>query len=252
MVRTRFSAAPAVVVVAVALLALAGGCRSSGVATAPQRGCPTSAPAVATRPAVAEEISLEQLELLLPRHPIVVGFDVDDTLVFSAPAFNALQPEYQPDVIRPMDYAQLTPAQKAKYHEFWNRLNGEYDARSTPKAIGRRLLELHAKRGDEIWIISKRQSIEPPPPRDVVTERYERMFGMSFRHPVVQTQLKDKTRFICERHIEYYYGDADGDITASLAAGAVPIRVKRAGNSYAKDKVHNGQLGEIVLRDSEQ
>ena len=30
------------------------------------------------------------------------------------------------------------------------------------------------------------------------------------------------------------------------------IRVKRAVGSYAKDIPHNGQLGEIVLKDSEQ
>jgi len=68
----------------------------------------------------------------------------------------------------------------------------------------------------------------------------------------VQTQLKDKTPFLCEERIEYYYGDSDSDIAAAVTAGAVPIRVKRASDSYAKDAVHNGQLGEIVIKDSDR
>jgi len=243
--------------VAALLMCVGGGCRSAApappLATAPatRRVCATTAPAIALRATpAAEEISVEQLALLLPRRPIVVGFDVDDTLIFSAPAFNALQPQYDADVIRPKDYQKLTPAQRAKYHEFWDRLNDDFDDRSTPKRIGRRLLELHRDRGDTIYVISKRQSSTTGV--DNCTPRYERMLGVKLPHPVVQTQLRDKTPFICERGIEYYYGDADGDITASVAAGAVPIRVKRAADSYGKDPVHNGLLGEIVLKDSER
>jgi acid phosphatase (class B) len=241
-----------------AALAFAPGCKSSAprepvtVTTTTIRKVPTTAAVIPLSPATAGEITIDQLALLLPRHPIVVGFDVDDTLIFSAPAFNALQPQYDPDVIRPKDYYALSSEQKAKYHEFWNKLNTDYDDRSIPKKIGKRLLDLHLARGDDVWIISKRQSILPEPKDDVITRRYERMFGVKLPHSVVQTQLKDKTPFIYERHIEYYYGDADGDVTASVAASAVPVRVKRAPDSYGKDAVHNGQLGEAVLADSER
>jgi acid phosphatase (class B) len=241
-----------------AVAAFAPGCKSSApqepitVTKTVVRKAPTTAAVIPLSPPMAGDITVEQLALLLPRHPIVVGFDVDDTLVFSAPAFNALQPQYDPDVIRPKDYTALSAEQKAKYHEFWNKLNAEFDDRSIPKKIGKRLLDLHLSRGDEIWIISKRQSIVPEPPTEVITQRYERMFGVKLPHPVVQTQLKDKTPFIYDRHIDYYYGDADTDVIAAVAAGAVPIRVKRAPDSYGKDAVHNGQLGEAVLADSER
>jgi acid phosphatase (class B) len=231
---------------------LAAGCHSAAPPVAREHDCPTTAAVISLAPAKADEVTLEQLALMLPRHPIVVGFDVDDTLIFSAPAFNALQPSYDPDVIRPKDYNKLIAEQKAKYHEFWNKLNEEYDDRSIPKKIGKRLLDLHIARGDSIYIISRRQSTAPAPRVDTCTKRYERMFGVKFDHPVIQTQLQDKTPFICRQHIEYYYGDSDTDVTAAVAAGAVPIRVKRAANSYAKDKPHNGQLGEIVLKDSEE
>jgi acid phosphatase (class B) len=200
-----------------------------------------------TKP-VANEVSIEQLKRLLPAHPIVVGFDVDDTLVFSAPAFNALQSSYAADVIRPRNYADLTVAQRRQYHDFWNRLNEQYDDRSSPKRIGKELLDLHIQRGDDIYIISRRQNTIPS--TNTVTRRLERMFGIHLRHPVVQTDLKDKTPFIAARHIIYYYGDSDSDITAAVGAGAVPIRVQRSLNSYAKDQPHNGQLNEIVLQNS--
>jgi acid phosphatase (class B) len=220
-----------------AVVAFAPGCKSSApqepitVTRTVVRKAPTTAAVIPLSPPTAGEITVEQLALLLPRHPIVVGFDVDDTLIFSAPAFNALQPQYEPDVIRPKDYAALSPDQKAKYHEFWNKLNTEFDDRSLPKKIGKRLLDLHLSRGDEIWIISKRQSIVPEPSTEVITQRYERMFGVKLPHPVVQTQLKDKTPFIYERHIDYYYGDADTDVTASVAAqrgDVLVVEVRRA------------------------
>jgi len=217
---------------------------------APARAYPTTAAVIPLAPATAEEISVEQLALVLPRRPIVVGFDVDDTLIFSAPAFNALESQYPPELIRPKSYGALTAEQKQQYHEFWNRLNQDLDERSIPKEIGRRLLAMHVARGDTIWVISRRQATVPA--ADTVTRRYERMFGVKLANPVVQTNLADKTRFIAERGIEYYYGDADSDITASVAAGARPIRVKRATDSYSKDGTHNGQLGEIVIRGSER
>jgi acid phosphatase (class B) len=200
-----------------------------------------------TRP-VAREVSIEQLKRLLPARPIVVGFDVDDTLIFSAPAFNALEPAYSADVIRPKDYTALTAAQRRQYHDFWNRLNEEYDDRSIPKRIGKQLLDLHIQRGDEIYIISRRQKTVPS--TNTVTRHLERLFDIRLRHPVVQTNLKDKTPFIAARHIVYYYGDSDSDITAAVRAHAVPIRVQRSPASYAKDQPHNGYLNEIVLENS--
>jgi len=144
----RFRITPALL----ALILIVPACRSSTQTSTPARRAPTTAAVIPLTAPKAAEITVEQLELLLPRRPIVVGFDVDDTLIFSAPAFNALQPEFDADVIRPKVYAALTPTQKLKYHEFWNRLNSEYDDRSVPKQIGKRLLDLHLARGDDVWI----------------------------------------------------------------------------------------------------
>ena len=212
--------------------------------------CSTTAPALPLSPAKAEEISVEQLARMLPKHPIVVGFDVDDTLTFSAPAFNALQPSYDPDVIRPKDLQKLTAEQRAQYHAFWNELNEHADDSSIPKKIGKTLLALHTARKDDIYIISRRQ--ETVPLSDVASRRLERFFQVKLAHPIVQTNLTDKTKYICERQIELYYGDSDSDITAAVAAGATPVRIKRAVNSYAKDATHDGQLDEIVIRGSEE
>jgi acid phosphatase class B len=93
------------------ILLTANGC---GTLFHPEQIAPATLPL--TRP-VAREVSIEQLKRLLPARPIVVGFDVDDTLIFSAPAFNALEPTYPADVIRPRDYTALTAAQRRQYHE---------------------------------------------------------------------------------------------------------------------------------------
>jgi acid phosphatase (class B) len=78
-----------------------------------------------------------------------------------------------------------------------------------------------------IYIISRRQKTVPP--TNTVTRRLERLFGVRLRHPVAQTNLKDKTPFIAARRILYYYGDSDSDITAAVGASAVPIRFQARG-----------------------
>jgi acid phosphatase class B len=137
---------------------------------------------------VANEVSIEQLKRLLPAHPIVVGFDVDDTLVFSAPAFNALQPAYPAEVIRPKDYAALTTAERRQYHEFWNLLNEQYDDRSIPKRIGKELLDLHLKRGDDIYIISRRQRAVP------ATNTVTRPAGAGVRRSSAASNCSDRSQ----------------------------------------------------------
>ena len=82
----------------VLLLSSLASCRTAlPPVVAPARAYPTTAAVIPLLPATAEEISVEQLALMLPRRPIVVGFDVDDTLIFSAPAFNALESDASPE-----------------------------------------------------------------------------------------------------------------------------------------------------------
>ena len=47
------------------------------------------------------------------------------------------------------------------------------------------------------------------------------------------------------------YGDSDGDIRDSIAAGARPMRVMRARTSVNHEPSHNGAFGEEVLINSE-
>ena len=89
------------------------------------------------------------------------SFSPGSRLLASTPAFNALQSNYDPNVIRPKDYGRLNPEQKRQFHEFWNKLNEEYDDRSIPKSIGKKLLDLHIARGDAIYIISRRPESQP-------------------------------------------------------------------------------------------
>ena len=73
--------------------------RSWRRAAAP-RVCPTAATPSTSRPAAAF-ITVEQLALVFPEAQIVVGFDVDDTLIYSGTRVQCAPARVRPDVIRP-------------------------------------------------------------------------------------------------------------------------------------------------------
>ena len=62
------------------------------------------------------------------------------------------------------------------------------------------------------------------------------MFCVNLPHPVAQTDLKDKTPFIAKRHVIYYYGDSDSDITAAVGAKAIPTRAQRSQGFLCKGR----------------
>ena len=69
--------------------------------------------------------------------------------------------------------------------------------------------------------------------------------------PVIFTNRQAKTDAFWRVQAAVSYGDSDGDIRESIAAGARPIRVMRARTLVNLDPVHNGGFGEEVLVNSE-
>lgn len=59
---------------------------------------------------------------------MAVGFDIDDTVLFSSPGFYRGKLEYSPN-----DYSYL------KNPEFWEKMNNEWDKFSMPKKSGTEL-----------------------------------------------------------------------------------------------------------------
>lgn len=181
-------------------------------------------------------ISLEQLSgSLQAGAPMAVGFDIDDTVLFSSPCFHFGQQKYSPG-----------SNEYLKNPAFWAEANGGCDRYSIPKDVARELIALHQRRGDTLYFITGRPHTEG----EQVTTILQQTFGIQRMQPVVFTSGPEKTRFIHDRGLQLYYGDSDADITSARAAGARPVRIMRASNSTYQPLPVNGALGEEVLIDS--
>ncbi len=186
-------------------------------------------------------VTLKDISRSLENNPSMnVGFDVDDTVLFSSPGYYYGRQKYSPG-----NNAFLI------MEEFWNEMNNGLDKFSIPKEIARRLIELHKKRGDSIYFITARTKTKV----ETVTELLARTFNLEDPNKVIFTGFKIggnlKIKAIKENKIQIFYGDADSDIEAALAAGIRAIRIMRPGNSTNKPLPRNGSFGEEVLVDSE-
>jgi len=172
--------------------------------------------------------------------PMNVGFDIDDTVLFSSPGYYYGRQKY-------------SPGNKAFaiMEEFWNEMNNGLDQFSIPKECARKLIELHKKRGDSIYFITARTKTKT----ESVTELLGKTFGLENPNKAIFTGFKLGENLkiipIKENKIQIFYGDADSDIEAALEAGIRAIRIMRAVNSTNKPLPHNGSFGEEVLLNSE-
>jgi acid phosphatase (class B) len=196
-------------------------------------------------------VTLRELEQSLPAHPVHVVFDVDDTALFTSAGFQWGTRTYGKDIVsagvsvREEDLP--TPEAKAKYREFWLKMNNELDQFSVKKWIAGKLVEMHKKRGDRIFFVTKRIHTD----REALTQYLRETFGIPDMEPVIFTNRGPKTPAFKTIAAEVSYGDSDGDIRDSIEAGARPIRVMRARTSVNTEPVHNGAFGEEVLVNSE-
>ncbi|CAH0539259.1 acid phosphatase AphA [Vibrio marisflavi] len=188
-------------------------------------------------------VSIEQIAASLKgKPPMSVGFDVDDTVLFSSPAFFHGKQVFSPNS---NDYL--------KNHKFWDEVSNGWDKFSIPKESGRELIELHLKRGDHIYFITGRP--KPTSGHEELTEIIQKDFNIPSKdmNPVIFSGPSHgaKTSYIKDHKIKLYYGDSDGDILDARAAGAEGIRVLRPSNSTNRPMPHNGSLGEKVLVNSQ-
>ncbi len=188
-------------------------------------------------------VSIAQIEnSLTGRPPMSVGFDIDDTVLFSSPGFWRGKKTWSPDS---EDYLK-NPA-------FWQQMNNGWDEFSIPKEVARALIALHLKRGDNIWFITGRH----PTKTETLTKTLQQSFLIpaAQMNPVIfageKSGMNNKTSLIAQKQIKIYYGDADSDITAAREAGARGIRVLRASNSTYKPLPQAGAFGEEVIVNSE-
>ena len=188
-------------------------------------------------------VSVAQIEnSLLGRPPMAVGFDIDDTVLFSSPGFYRGQKEFSPGS---NDYLK-NPA-------FWEKMNNGWDEFSIPKEVARALIDMHVRRGDSIWFITGRSQTK--------TESVSKTLQDDFHIPAVsmnpvifaseQPGQNTKVRWLQQKKIKVFYGDADGDISAAREADARGIRLLRSANSTYRPLPAAGRFGEEVIINSE-
>ncbi|UCC39854.1 MAG: acid phosphatase AphA [Candidatus Aminicenantes bacterium] len=168
--------------------------------------------------------------------PMNVGFDIDDTVLFSSPGYYYGKQNYSPE-----DTSYLLK------EEFWDEMNNGLDRFSIPKECARKLIVLHKKRGDTIYFITGRTKTKT----ETLTGLLAKTFDLENPNKVIFTSSKAKIAPIKENNIKIFYGDSDGDIKAAQANGIRAIRIIRAKNSTHKPLPKHGSLGEEVLVNSD-
>lgn len=188
-------------------------------------------------------VSVAQIENSLLGHPpMAVGFDIDDTVLFSSPGFWRGQRTYSPDS---QDYL--------KNPEFWEKMNNGWDAFSIPKEVARALIAMHVKRGDSIYFVTGRSQTKTETVSKTLQDDF--LIPGANMNPVIfagdEPGQNSKTQWLKAKNIRVFYGDSDNDITAAREVGARGIRVLRASNSTYRPLPQAGAFNEEVIVNSE-
>lgn len=151
-----------------------------------------------------------------------VAFDYDDTLVFSAPAFQkAFSSGIQP----------YSPA-------FWEVVNNAYDLEDR-KPLVWSLAWLFRVFGFRVAVISTR-----PPHGGEALKKEWRALATEFDFA---GGAANKARFLKQGRFVLYFGDSDSDIEQGRRAKVLTLRVKRSPKSTYKDDYSPGSMGELVI-----
>ena len=183
--------------------------------------------------------TVDKIASELPKHPINVGLDIDDTMLFSSPVFHYGKQKYSPDSFNYL-----------KNQDFWNEASTGLDRFSIPKKSAVEIVSMHLKHGDTIYFITGRTA---PQGQETITETLRNIFPKEYREqiqPVIFSGSLDKVKQLKTAKIAQYYGDSDEDITSSREAGAKAIRFLRGAQTTYTPLPQAGRYGEEVLIDS--
>ncbi len=194
-------------------------------------------------------VTVEEIEKSLKgKPPMVVSFDVDDTIFFSSAIFYYGKNKFSPD-----SYKYL------KNQKYWNFVSDAADKYSLPKQSARALIEMHQRRGDQIIFITGRTG-----PRGYKWNKLDKCakiirdtFNIKNMQPIYYRDMRykgktkyDKTYHIKRMKSQLHYGDSNDDILAAKEAGIRGIRVMRPAMSNHEPHPLNGGYGEEVVANS--
>lgn len=163
------------------------------------------------------------------------GFDIDDTLLFSTPAF---------------DVGQASP-HAYDTEPFWTLVNGSDRGNSQVKSSTRSIVARYQQRGIEIYAITARSGFGGDGLRAFLSEE----LGIPMSH--VFFEPDGKAERIRSLGLDVYFGDSDSDIEDAMEAGVQAVRVQRSPESSYRNKdgslrkYQPGRYGEVVVADSE-
>ena len=154
-----------------------------------------------------------------------VGFDIDDTILYSEPAFKYYKEEYG----LPIDYGWI------------NSNDNKYSIPITPTV---ELVNFFKTNGHDVYFITARSGENG----DSLAEYLSTVIGYKIRNNVELffmpkdihngKKYTSKHRKINELELNLYYGDSDTDIIAALKAGIHPVRIVRHKNSVDQYSVN--------------
>lgn len=156
----------------------------------------------------------------------VVGFDIDDTLLWSEPAFQLVRDSKAEPFTTP----------------FWRILNESDRLVSRVKRKGLELVRWHQKHGARVIAVTKRQEAGRG---DAVRAFIHDAFGIAKADVFFEPEGK-VARLKAEK-AELFYGDSDGDIEDAKAAGIPGVRFLRSPHTTFRGDYHAGKFGEEIL-----
>ncbi len=172
-----------------------------------------------------EAAHLQHLEELPADEVHVVGFDLDDTLLFSTPSFReAFSRDVEP-------FSE----------EFWTVVNSSDAELSCTKEAVKEILVHHQEQGRTIYVSTAREPHNPGPVRSAVSRRFDIPPDNVYFDPETKVDTLE------ELGVDVYYGDSDSDIADARESGAVPFRIERNPESSYEQKYNPGELDERIV-----
>ncbi|MDA3792165.1 MAG: hypothetical protein PF545_00695 [Elusimicrobia bacterium] len=158
-----------------------------------------------------------------------VGFDVDDTLLFSTPAFQK----------------GFESSEKPFSGEFWAVVNNSDRGNSKIKKKVLQILEKHRVDGDEIYAITARKPNGGEGLKNYLND------ALGIPKSNIYFESEGKTNRLQQLGIDIFYGDSDSDISDANAAGIKAYRIERSTASSYQKKYNPGKYGEKVIKNSD-
>jgi acid phosphatase (class B) len=163
----------------------------------------------ARKPFLVKKITAEKIaEGLTGMPPMAVGFDVDETILFSSPVFYHLS-QTLPDCEGMLEGCSVQPG-------YWEQAN-TLDTFSLPKPVGVELAKMHIARGDEVYFITARTGTDNETLSQVLRDLLDDQTLADVVFVGYVPGTNPKIEAIQERNIQIYYGDSDGDMRAAYA-----------------------------------